>query len=100
MSIEHVESLWKVRYQFESLLPIYVQNRSEMETVLDGITNMGEIFLANKASVNDEVIKESLLDRLRLAMNLAKKTGQNINSLVQWTILDVPPRVGITWYKL
>merc|ERR1712215_466994 len=60
---------------------------------------MGEIYLANKADVQ-EGIKDSLLDRLRLAINLAKKTGQKINSLVQWTILDVPPRVGITWYKL
>merc|ERR1712215_298239 len=61
-SIEHVKALWKVRYQFESLLPTYVQDRSEMETFLDGITNMGEIYLANKASVNDESIKDSLLE--------------------------------------
>ena len=33
-------------------------------------------------------------------MNLAKKTALNINNLVQWTILDAPPRVGITWFKL
>ena len=57
-SIEHVEALWKVRYQFESLLPTYVQDRSEMETVLDGIINMGEIYLANKADVQ-EGIKDS-----------------------------------------
>ena len=41
-----------------------------------------------------------MLGRLRVAMNLAKKTALNINNLVRWTILDVPPRVGITWFKL
>ena len=50
-NIEHVVSLWRARYQFEIQLLIYVQDKLEMETVLDGITNIGEIYLANKATV-------------------------------------------------
>ena len=33
-------------------------------------------------------------------MDLAVKTGKNINNLVKWTILDVPQRVGVTWFRL
>ena len=57
-NIEHVVSIWRARYQFESQLPIYVQDRLELENVLDGISNMGEIYLANKFSVQ-EGIKET-----------------------------------------
>ena len=57
------------------------------------------MFLANKASVQ-EGIKESLLAKLKEAMDLAVKTGKNINALVKWTILDVPQRVGVTWFRL
>ena len=98
-NIEHVVSIWRARYQFESQLPIYVQDRLELENVLDGISNMGEMYLANKISVQ-EGIKESLLTRLRVAMDLAVKTGKNINNLVKWTILDVPQRLGMTWFRL
>ena len=57
------------------------------------------MFLANKASVQ-ESIKESLLAKLKEAMDLAVKTGKNINALVSWTILDVPQRIGVTWFRL
>ena len=33
-------------------------------------------------------------------MNLAAKTGRNINNLVKWTILTVPQRLGVTWFRL
>ena len=33
-------------------------------------------------------------------MDLAVKTGKYINALVKWTILDVPQRVGVTWFRL
>ena len=98
-NIEHVISLWRARYQFETKLSIYVRNRSKLETLLESINNIGEMFLANKASVQ-ESIKESLLAKLKEAMDLAVKTGKNINALVSWTILDVPQRIGVTWFRL
>ena len=33
-------------------------------------------------------------------MNRAAKTGRNINNLVKWTILTVPQRLGVTWFRL
>ena len=64
-NIEHVISLWKARYKFETKLSIYVRNRSKLETLLESINNIGEMFLANRASVQ-ESIKESLLAKLKL----------------------------------
>ena len=81
-NIEHVVSLWRARYQFETKLSIYVRDRSKLETLLEGIINMGEMFLANKALVQ-EGIKESLLAHLREAMDLTVKTGKNINNLLK-----------------
>ena len=80
-NIEHVISLWKARYQFETKLSIYVRNRSKLETLLESIDNIGGMFLANDASVQ-ESIKESLLAKLKEAMDLGIKTGKNINALV------------------
>ena len=40
-NIEHVISLWRARYQFETKLSIYVRNRSKLETLLESINNIG-----------------------------------------------------------
>ena len=83
------ENLSKIAKMWVQVLPIPKEN------ILEGISNMGEIYLANKALVQ-EGIKESLLAHLREVMDLAVQTGNNTNNLVKWTILDVPRRVGIT----
>ena len=44
-----------------------------METLLESIDNIGGMFIANDASVQ-ESIKKSLLDKLEEAMDLAIKT--------------------------
>ena len=79
-NLEHVISLWKARYQFETKLSIDVRNRTRLETLLESIDNIGGMFIANDASVQ-ESIKESLLAKLKEAMDLAINTGKIVMPL-------------------
>ena len=47
-----------------------------------------------------EGIKIVLLVKLREAMDLAVKTGRNMNSLAKWSQLTLPQRMGVTWFRL
>ena len=75
----------------------YLDARGELDKVITAISNIGEVLISVKDSIDIQSILASKFD---LAMKLAIATAKRINALVAWSLLDVPMDPGPGCYQL
>ena len=79
------------------LLPDYIDVRGELDKVITAISNIGEVLITVKDSIDIQSILTSKFD---LAIKLAITTAKRINALVAWSLVNVPMDPGPGWYQL
>ena len=67
-----------------------------MEKVITAIGNIGEVMI----TVKDTSIQSILTNKFDLAMKLSITTAKRINTLVAWSLVNVPVEPGPGWYQL
>ena len=92
-------------------LPEYIEARGELEKTINSIISIGELLLTLK---DISGIQSVLTEKYDHARKLAIMTARAINSLIEWSIVEIPgitcnPSVGIpgstcnpgpSWYQL
>ena len=86
--------MWNIRWNFEMHLPEYVESRGELEKTINSIITIGELLLTPSPGSNSG-IQSVLTEKFDHARKLAIITARSINSLIEWSIVEIPG-----WYSL
>ena len=97
--IDQLFDFYNVREKFQECIPIYVNNRSDLEKEVQGVKNLGQLFCSNGEAISDK-IKLNLSEKISKAMTLVYDTGKSMNNLASWSMIQKPNSKGPTWYRL